>query len=294
MNSTRSSRIEQQFVDLHCHSTASDGTLPPRDLVRLAKHVGLSGLALTDHDTVAGCADAADEAQKLGIDFLPGIEISCEYPRPGTMHLLGYGVDPHSPVLGELTRRLIDGRSARNVKIIQSLNDQGVAITLDEVRAQANGGTVGRPHFAAILERKGYVTSKQQAFDKYLGQTGSAYADKETVTPRRAIAMIDQSGGLAVLAHPFQLRKQNLAQLETEVKKLVDAGLMGIEIIHSDHDEEFTRALVRLAERFGLLQTGGSDFHGSNKAQIQLGQARGRKIPRHMMDAIIARLMCGD
>src|SRR3954464_10712854 len=113
-------------VDLHCHSTASDGTLPPREVVRLAKSVNLSGLSLTDHDTVAGCGEARDEAAKLRIDFLPGIEISCEYRRPGTMHLLGYGVDPDSAVLRDLTRRLIEGRTARNVKIIKSLNDHGV------------------------------------------------------------------------------------------------------------------------------------------------------------------------
>jgi 3',5'-nucleoside bisphosphate phosphatase len=282
--------MSSSFVDLHCHSTASDGTLPPRDVVRLAKSAELSALALTDHDTVAGCADARDEARTLGIDFLCGIEISCEYPRPGTMHLLGYGVDPDSQVLRDLTRRLIEGRGARNVKIIKSLNDQGVAITLEEVLRQANGGTVGRPHFAAILERKGYVSGKQQAFDKYLGQTGSAYADKETVTPRRAIEMIRQSRGVAVLAHPGQLRKENFAQLETEVKNLVDVGLAGIEVMHSDHDDAFADALSRLADKFGLLKTGGSDFHGSNKSQIQLGLARGRRIPREMFDALVRAL----
>src|SRR4051794_39748160 len=121
--------MNDTFVDLHCHSTASDGTLPPREVVRLAKSLDLTGLALTDHDTIGGCADARDEAAKVGIDFLPGIEISCEYRRPGTMHLLGYGVDPSSEILRDLTRRLIAGRSERNVKIVQSLNDQGVSIT---------------------------------------------------------------------------------------------------------------------------------------------------------------------
>jgi predicted metal-dependent phosphoesterase TrpH len=278
------------FVDLHCHSTASDGTLPPRELVRLAKSLNLSALSLTDHDTIAGCAEARDEAQKIGIDFLPGIEISCEFPRPGTMHLLGYGVDPESAVLRDLTRRLIEGRSARNVKIIQSLNDQGVAITLDEVLRQAKGGTVGRPHFAAVLVARGYVSSPQQAFDKYLGQTGSAYADKETVAPRRAIEMIRQSRGLAVLAHPVQLRRENFAQLETIVKNLGDFGLAGIEVIHSDHDDAYMAELTRLADKFDLLKTGGSDFHGSNKKQIQLGLARGKKIPREMFEMLIERL----
>src|SRR5689334_16031397 len=123
----------ESFVELHCHSTASDGTLSPREVVRAVHEAGLSGMSLTDHDTVAGCADAADEAAKLGVDFIPGIEISCEFPRPGTMHLLGYGVDPQSPILHDLTRRLIEGRSQRNVKIIEALRAQNVAITLDEV-----------------------------------------------------------------------------------------------------------------------------------------------------------------
>jgi predicted metal-dependent phosphoesterase TrpH len=278
--------MSESFVDLHCHSTASDGSVPPRDVVRAAADAGLSGLALTDHDTVAGCADARDEAQKLGIDFICGIEISCEYPRPGTMHLLGYGVDPTSAVLNDLTRRLIQGRSERNVRIVASLREQGVAITLDEVLEQAKGGTVGRPHFAAILARKGYVGTTQEAFNKYLGQTGSAYSDKETVTAKRAIEMIREAGGLPVLAHPVQLKKENFGQLENAVKELVDYGLAGIETIHSDHREILIEELFDLARRFGLIPTGGSDFHGSSKPHIRLGWAGNRRIPRDMFDAL--------
>jgi predicted metal-dependent phosphoesterase TrpH len=278
--------MPESFVDLHCHSTASDGSLPPRQLVQAVHEAGLTGLALTDHDTIAGCADAQDEAAKLGIDFLCGIEISCEYPRPGTMHLLGYGVDPQSDILQDLTRRLIAGRSERNVKIIASLQEQGVAITLDEVLQQANGGTVGRPHFAAILVRKGYVKTTQDAFNKYLGQTGSAYADKETITPRRAIEMIRDSGGLPVLAHPVQLRKENLGQLDNAVKQLVDFGLRGIEAIHSDHSAVLIEEIFDLARRYNLIATGGSDFHGSSKPHIRLGWAGNRRIPREMFDKL--------
>src|SRR5829696_4644392 len=160
------------YVDLHCHSTASDGTLPPRDVARLAKESNLTALALTDHDTVAGCAEAADEAKKLGLDFLPGIEISAEYPHPGTMHILGYGVDPESPSLRDLTRKLLEGRDNRNPRIVQKLQELGVSITMEEVEAEAGkdkdpASVVGRPHIAAILNRKGYVSSIKQAFDKY-------------------------------------------------------------------------------------------------------------------------------
>src|SRR5438094_6056904 len=182
------------FVDLHCHSTASDGTLPPREVVRLAKQSNLSALAWTDHDTVAGCADAADEANKIGIDFLCGIEISAEYPRPGTMHILGYGVDPASPHLKNLTEILIAGRDIRNPKIIAKLNDMGVAVTMKEWADEAKGGVMGRPHLAAVLARKGYVSSIKQAFDKYIGQGAPAYFDKERLSPGQAIQRIVAAG----------------------------------------------------------------------------------------------------
>lgn len=274
-------------VDLHCHSTASDGTLPPRELVRLAKRSNLTALALTDHDTVAGCAEASDEAKKLGIDFLCGIEISAEFPAPGTMHILGYGVDPENPALKNLTATLIAGRDNRNPKIVEQLNEMGVAVTMREWEDEAKGGVLGRPHLAAILQRKGYVSSIKHAFDKYIGQGAPAYFDKERLTPRQAFERIAASGGVAALAHPIQLRTQNDAELERVVKDLVDLGLRGIEVLHSDHDDAWVEKCTRLADRFGLLKTGGSDFHGSNKKDIELGLARGRRIPREMFDAIL-------
>jgi predicted metal-dependent phosphoesterase TrpH len=276
------------YVDLHCHSTASDGTLPPREVVRLAKQSNLSALALTDHDTVAGCADAQDEATKIGVDFLCGIEISAEYPPPGTMHILGYGVDPDSPALKSLTETLIAGRDNRNPRIVAKLNEMGVAVTMKEWEDEAKGGVLGRPHLAAILARKGYVSSIKQAFDKYIGQGAPAYFDKERLTPRQALERIAASGGVAVLAHPIQLRTENDAQLERVVKDLVDLGLSGIEVIHSDHDDAWVQKCTGLAERFNLIRTGGSDFHGGNKKDIQLGSARGRRIPREMFESLKA------
>ncbi|MGD0388913.1 MAG: PHP domain-containing protein [Tepidisphaeraceae bacterium] len=282
--------MPSSFVDLHCHSTASDGTLPPAQVVRLAVDRCLSALALTDHDTVAGIAEAAAEAKRLGLDFLPGIEISAEFPHPGTMHLLGYGVDPQSPVLRDLTKTLLAGRDSRNPKIIDQLQKLGVAITMEEVQREAGGKVVGRPHIAAILARKGYVSSIKQAFDKYLAPGGLAYFDKERLTPPRSVAMILDSGGLPVLAHPSQLRCQNDAQLERIVKDLLDLGLAGIEVIHSDHDAGMVEKYTAMADRFGLLKTGGSDFHGTNKADIQLGIANGRRVPREWFDQLIATL----
>lgn len=280
----------QSSIDLHSHSTASDGTLPPAQVVRLAIERGLSALSLTDHDTIAGVAEAAAEAQKLGLDFLPGIEISAEFPHPGTMHLLGYGVDPNSATLRDLTKTLLAGRDNRNPKIIAKLQELGVAITMDELAQEAGGKVLGRPHIAAILHRKGYVSSIKQAFDKYLAPGGLAYFDKERLSPAQAIAMIRDSGGIPVLAHPIQLRYQNDAQLDRIVKDLIDLGLRGIEVIHSDHDAKMVEKYTALANRYHLLKTGGSDFHGTNKSAIQLGDANGRKIPREFFDALQSAL----
>lgn len=278
------------FVDLHCHSTASDGTFAPSAVVALAVRSGLSALALTDHDTIAGIPEAAEAARKAGIDFLPGIEISCDVPKPATMHLLGYGVDPHSPVLLDMTRRLIEGRNDRNPRIINRLNELGVKISMEELEAEANGGVIGRPHIAAILLRKGYVSSIKNAFDKYLAPGGAAYFDKERISPKQAIDMVRQSGGLPVLAHPSQLRTENDAQLDRTIKDLADLGLAGLEVIHSDNNEAMVAKYTALADKYGLLKTGGSDFHGTNKKDIQLGTANGQKVPRAFFDALVSRL----
>ena len=276
-------------VDLHCHSTASDGTLSPEEVVRSAKQIGLTGLALTDHDTVAGVPAAAAEARKLGIDFLPGIEISCEYPRPGTMHLLGYSIDPQNQILADLTRTLVEGRDARNLQIVAQLNEIGIPVTLREIEDVAGGKVIGRPHIAEVLVRRGVVSNKQEAFDRYLGQGGRVYTDKEQLTARRAIEMIRESQGIPVLAHPSQLKKENNAQLENTIKELIDFGLAGIEVIHSDHSDSLIDLLNDLAARYNLLKTGGSDFHGGNKPRIELGKAAGRQIPREYFDALVER-----
>jgi predicted metal-dependent phosphoesterase TrpH len=279
--------MPEKAVDLHCHSTASDGTLSPTEVVQLAVRCDLNALALTDHDTIDGVAEAAAAAKTAGIDFMPGIEISAEYPHPGTMHILGYGVDPHSQTLKSLTQTLIAGRDNRNPRIIAKLQEMGVKITMDEVEKEAGGQVVGRPHIAAILHRKGYVSSIKEAFNKYLAQGAPAYFDKERLTPREALEMIRQSGGLPVLAHAIQLRTDNDGQLDRVVKDLLDLGLVGIEVFHSDHNPEWIDKCERLAGKYKLLKTGGSDFHGTNKAHIQLGNARGHRVPRQWFDALV-------
>ncbi|HEY7116046.1 MAG TPA: PHP domain-containing protein [Tepidisphaeraceae bacterium] len=278
------------FVDLHSHSTASDGTFAPAEVVRLAKEAGLAGLALTDHDTVAGLSEAAAVARDAGLEFLTGIEISAVSPVPeGTLHILGYGIDPENAVLRQMTRDLLEARDNRNPRIIERLRDLGIDISWDEAVAQARGGVLGRPHIAALLVKKGVVKSIKEAFDEYLGQGGKAYFDKERLAPRDAIDRIRRAGGIPVLAHPVQLRTTNDAHLERVLKDLIDMGLAGIEVIHSDHGADEMEKYARLADRYNLLKTGGSDFHGTNKKDIRIGAANGRRVPKEWMDELMRR-----
>ena len=259
-------------VDLHCHSRASDGLLRPAELVRLAHDRGLGAIALTDHDTLAGAAEAAAEARRLGVEFLTGVEISCAFPRPGTLHLLGYGVDPDDPTLWELLQELEAARGERIRVMLERLGKLGVDLTWDEVMAEAGtGGSVGRPHLAAAMKRRGYVLTTREAFGRYLGGAGAAYADTNPVAPERAIAVVRAAGGLASLAHPMQLRRQTSAQLEAMVRELAEQGMEGLETIHGSHSAEDVHRLTRLADRLDLLPTGGSDFHGEGKSGAPLG-----------------------
>src|SRR4051812_6235991 len=207
-----------EYVDLHSHSTASDGTFAPADVVRLAKEAGLVGLTLTDHDTIAGLAEAAAEASRLGLTFVPGIEISAVPPvENGTLHILGYCIDPQDPVLTEMNRQLIEARDNRNPQIVAKLRELGVDISMPEVEAEArsHGGAegatpvIGRPNMAALLVKKGVVKTIKEAFNEYLGQGGKAYFDKERLGAKDAISRIRAAGGIPVLAHPVQLRTTN-------------------------------------------------------------------------------------
>lgn len=279
-------------VDLHCHSTASDGTMIPAEVVRLAHHSSLSALALTDHDTLAGVAEAGRQAKRLGLDFLPGLEVTCAFPRPGTMHVLGYGLDPDSPAAKHLTAVLGAARERRIDLMIDRLNRLGLDISRNEVEAGTAkaGGSIGRPHLARVLLAKGYVHSTRDAFERYLGGGGAAYVDTSPLTPEQVIRLIRDAGGLASLAHPFQLRRREWSQLEALVRELAEQGLEGIETVHSSHTDEQVHRLTRLADRLDLLTTGGSDFHGANKPWIRLGEAGRRSIPRAFYDAVVERL----
>lgn len=278
-------------VDLHTHSTASDGTDAPADLPSLARAAGLEGFALTDHDTTAGLEPAAKAAKKLGITFVPGIELSVvadpfaeasplaedRSTDIGSIHLLGYHVRSDSEALSIIEAKLRRARQTRNPQIIEKLAEQGVRIDYQDVLELAQAGSddspsdhaIGRPHIAQLLLQRGYVKSMHEAFAQYLGQGGAAYVPRELPTADKAIAAIHAAAGLAVLAHPVHLGLTN-ADLEHHVARLVDLGLDGIETHHPDHEPSDTKQLTTLAQQFGLLTTGGSDYHGSRKA-IALG-----------------------
>ena len=275
-------------ADLHAHSTASDGTFAPADVVRLAHAAGVSAMALTDHDTIDGLAEAASAAASLAVDFLPGIEISCAHPRPGTVHMLAYGFDLAHPSMGLLTSALAHARLERAEGIIARLRDGSVDFTLEQVREQ--GGGLGRPHFAAVLIRTGYAVSTRDAFNRFLGGGGSAYVENNPLSAEQVIPMIRAASGITSLAHPLQLRRQTWAQLEAMIREMAEQGMDGLETLHNTHDLETQHRLTRLADRLELIPTAGSDFHGANKPWIKLGLAGGRDISRTFYAHVVERL----
>lgn len=261
------------MVDLHTHSTASDGTFSPRELIYLAKKEGLKAIALTDHDTTEGLKEAYLAAKEEGIAFLSGVEISVKFDGPGHFHLLGYFLNPELNALEEMLEELKKARMKRNLLMLEKLNSLGIKITLDELTAIAQG-EIGRPHFAKLLVEKGYVKSFVEAFERYLKKGAPAYVPKAILEPEIAIRKILQSGGVPVLAHPITL-KLDKAELAKYLEILVDMGIKGVEAYYSEHNPEFTQFLIEKAKSLNLLVTGGSDFHGVNKPHIRLGRGFG-------------------
>ncbi|WP_456434459.1 PHP domain-containing protein [Thermosulfuriphilus sp.] len=274
-----------KIVDLHTHSTASDGTLSPGALISMAKDIGLAALALTDHDTINGLAEAEESARRLGIEFIPGVELSALYER-GTLHILGYFLDYNSSSLITRLRKLQQARAERNPKIIQKLQALGIDITMEEVEAIASS-QIGRPHIARLLVEKRVCRDINEAFDRFLKAGAAAYVPKERLSAPEAIELIHQARGLAVLAHPITLNISRPEALKAFVKGLVKAGLDGIESYYSDHDEAFVGLCQEIAEAFDLVETGGTDFHGANKPHIKLGFGRGSlRVPYEAVEAL--------
>ncbi|AVX20236.1 hypothetical protein SAMN02745885_02356 [Carboxydocella sporoproducens DSM 16521] len=273
------------MIDLHTHTTASDGTFRPAELVELAYKQGLAALAITDHDVVDGLAEGIARGRELGLPVISGVEISVEW-QGREMHILGYYIDHQHPQLLQNLAQLREFRAQRNPKMVEKLQALGIEITMAEVEAKAQGQVVGRPHFAAVLLEKGVVSSVNEAFDKYLARGGLAYVPKERLTPREGITLIRQAGGVPVLAHPRYLGLAQ-SQLVDLARELRDYGLAGIEVYYSENSEADTAQARAVAEELGLVMTGGTDFHGTNKPEIQLGRGHGNlSIPYSLVEEL--------
>jgi predicted metal-dependent phosphoesterase TrpH len=293
------------MIDLHTHTTASDGSVSPPDLVRLALQTGLEALAITDHDTLEGCDDAAATASELGLELIVGVELSTRFEpeladliqpwlggrRIPSIHLLGYFLagDPpasfRSWILGHQ-----ESRRKRNVELVEKLRGFGFDITLAEV-SKLGGKLTGRPHFAQFLLQKGYVKNRQEAFDLYLADTAQAAVEREEPGLMEAIGILRQSSALAVLAHPVRLPVgDDRDALDALLGELCKAGLGGLEVWHSEHSEAQQALYEDVARSFGLVPTGGSDFHGSHKPSIGLGTGINGNIciPKGRLDAMRA------
>ncbi|MCU0578365.1 MAG: PHP domain-containing protein [Desulfobacterota bacterium] len=256
------------LIDLHTHSSASDGTLRPRELVEYAVKKGAAAIALTDHDTIEGLPEALQAAREKGFELVPGLEISADYPG-GTMHILGYFIDPDDPVLGRELSRLQEARRERNPKIIAKLQQLGIPVTFDQVRALAPG-QVGRPHIAQAMLQIGAVKTLDEAFKKFLTKGAPAYVEKFRYPPEKAVDLIIRAGGVAALAHPFTLKFASPEELRGIVSSLKDRGLQGLECLYPEHTAEQTHRYSALGQELGLAVTGGTDFHGKNKEGVDL------------------------
>ncbi len=275
-------------IDLHMHSSFSDGAHEPQWLVRWAKHLGLRAIALTDHDTMKGVPAAMAEGARLGVEVIPGTEISVAYSG-GTFHLLAYFVDPADRTFTGKLEEIAQKRHARNQRIVARLAEHGMNVSYDEIRAEAGEGVVGRPHIARVLLKHGFVRELQEAFDKWLGDGKPCFFDKETFGPQQAIEHVRACGGVPVMAHPYWLNRPDLADLDKYLAELKSYGLMGVECVYSDHPAEFRDACVAIAGRLGLVVTGGADFHGGiTKPEVTMGHGPGGgfKIDAKLLDPL--------
>ena len=276
-------------IDLHTHTTRSDGSATPEELIQLASSKRAQAVAITDHDTVAAIVEARAAADRFGIEFVAGIEISAEY-SPGTMHILGYCIDEESMGLAEKLNGLKKAREQRNPQIATRLQSLGFGISYDEVAQIAGSEIVGRPHFARLMVERGYVASIQEAFDLFLKKDAPAYVEKARLSPSDSIALIHEAGGIAVLAHPYQLKLSCYEQVDELVGQLASLGLDGIEAIYSRHSAIERASYSRIAAHHGLLVTGGSDYHGSYKPDISIVSGLGDlNVPYALLEAVKAR-----
>jgi predicted metal-dependent phosphoesterase TrpH len=266
-------------IDLHTHSTASDGTFSPSELVAEARRIGLKAIALTDHDTVLGLPEACAAGRESDTEVIGGCELSVQYDS-GSMHILGLWLPVRSVRLQAALDHLTALRKERNKNILENLNRHGVDITYDELARISGGGTIGRPHIAQLLVEKGAAQSFQDAFLNWLRPGAKGYAPKEKLTPRQAIDVLKAEDATVILAHPCTLRLDR-ERLEEAVRQLRDWGLDGVEVFYSMHTQSQTNAYADICDRLDLLPSAGSDFHGGNKPNIALGRGKGGLRPSY-------------
>jgi len=273
------------LVDLHVHSSASDGVYQPREVVRRAAEVGLKALAISDHDTVAGVPEAVGAGEEFGVEVIPAVEISTEFDD-GVCHILGYFINPLNGGLRDLSREARRSRAERTVKILKRLEALDMPLSLEDVETRSEDCVTTRAHFASALIEKGYAKTWEEAFAKYLGCGKPAHVPWQRVKPEQAICVLHEAGGLAVLAHPRQM-KRSLAETDEWIAHLADAGLDGIETQSPDHGEDLARHYRATAERLGLVETGGTDWHGHKTSPLLLGTGHGTM---HVPYAVVEKM----
>ena len=278
-------------VDLHTHSDKSDGSLVPAELVDYAIAKGLAAVALTDHDTIDGLDEAVAHARALmqdgqpSIEVIPGIEFSTKYEEKD-VHVVGLYIVYDSPAFQAKLREFVDSRINRNIKMCRNLQEAGIDITYEKLQARNPDAVITRAHYASYLFENGYVKSRQDAFAIYLGDHTKYFVPREKVTPVQAVSLILQAGGVPILAHPPLYHMEN-DQLDKLVSDLKAAGLMGIEALYSSYTQQDERDMRRLADKYDLLLSGGSDFHGVNKPGLDLGTGYGKLfVPEEFLDKI--------
>ncbi len=270
-------------IDLHIHSTSSDGTLTPAELVKAASEAGICALALTDHDTTDGLAEFHDACGRYGVEGISGVEISAQYDKQ--MHILGFFVNENDKNFIKKLDKLKNAREIRNRKMLELVRANGMDITEKDILSQEDGAdlsTAGRPHIARAMVEKGYVSDMAEAFDKYLKRGNPCYVKRAAYSPEESIRMIKDAGGTAVLAHPSYIT-EDYDELYALLSKLKKMGLDGAECFYSSYSAEFSDMCSRVCDKAGLVKSGGSDFHGANKPDIALGHVSTGYVPYRLL-----------
>ena len=282
-----------KLIDLHIHSTASDGSLTPTEVINRANDLSLTAMALTDHDTVTGIDEALEAAKDLDMEVIPGIEVSCIY-KGKEIHILGLYIDHKDPKLLSFLKEASRKRYDRNMEMLAAFNKDGFEITEEDLLCGNPGTVITRAHFARALLKNGYVTSVDQAFKKYLNPDRPYYRSRELITPEEVLATLLGAGGFPVLAHPLQY-KLGWTGTEELVSMLTDHGLRGLECFHSSNNQDESGKLRKLAKKYSLALTGGSDFHGAAKPDIEIGSGRGglRVSALYLDDIKLSMFMAG-